>query len=224
MTGRQNRLPGWQFCQCIDAIRILYCDLLASPAARDVDWSYWFDSARELEATHPTMARQLTPEELSYLKERKAEGPMNQVRHAHRDLLVRFASEIRRRGYAYRTEQSYEQWVCRFILFCGDSEPESNGAAEVRSFLNYLSIQREVSSSTQNQALSALVFLYNQVLGRELGELEAFVRASLHIAPVSGMQAQDRCSWTPLWSESHSRSYDLSEEQVQGCLDKPGPG
>jgi hypothetical protein len=71
MTGRQNRLPGWQFRQCIDAIRIPYCDLLASPAARDVDWSYWFDSTRELEVSHTTMARQLTPEEVGYLKARK---------------------------------------------------------------------------------------------------------------------------------------------------------
>jgi integrase len=71
MTGRQNRLPGWQFHQCIDAVRILYCDLLASPAARGVDWRYWFDSPRELEVSHPTMARQLSPEELGYLKARK---------------------------------------------------------------------------------------------------------------------------------------------------------
>jgi len=154
-----------------------YCDLLETPAACDVDWSYWFDSARELDTDHPTTAKQLTPEEQSYLKERKAEGPMNRVRHSYHDLLVRFASEIRRRGYSYRTEQSYEQWVCRFILFCGDKEPENSGAAEVRLFLNYLSIQRQVSSSTQNQALNALVFLYKQVLGRDLGELEEFVRA-----------------------------------------------
>jgi hypothetical protein len=38
------------------------------------------------------------------------------------------------------------------------------------------------------------------------------------------MLAQDKCGWTPLWSESHSRSYGLSEEQVQACLDQPGPG
>ncbi len=175
--GRQNRLPCWQFRQSIDAIRILYCDLLATPAAREVDWRFWLDSARELGAEHPTTARQLTPDELCYMKSRKAEGPVNRIRTTYHELLVQFASEIRRRGYSYRTEQTYEQWICRFILFCQDTAPEAAGAAELRSFLNYLSIQRQVSASTQNQALNALVFLYRQVLGRELGELEEFVRA-----------------------------------------------
>jgi len=78
--GRQNRLPCWQFRQSIDAIRILYCDLLATPAAREVDWRFWLDSARELGAEHPTTARQLTPDELCYMKSRKAEGPVNRIR------------------------------------------------------------------------------------------------------------------------------------------------
>ena len=47
---------------------------------------------------------------------------------------------------------------------------------------------------------------------------------SPHIAPVSGMLARGRCDWAPFWSESHSCSYDLSEEQVQAWLNKPGPG
>ena len=175
--GRNNRLSGWQFRQCIDAIRILYCDLLVTPAGRTVDWRYWLDSARGLDADHPTTARQLTPEELSYLKSRRARGSMDRVRTEHHDLIIRFTSEIRRRGYAYRTEQTYEQWICRFILFCQDTAPEDAGAAELRSFLNYLAIQRQVSASTQNQALNALVFLYKQVLGREPLALEKFVRA-----------------------------------------------
>lgn len=177
MIGRENRLLDWQFRQCVDAIRILYCDLLLTPAGQEVDWRYWADSASELGAEHPTTAHQLTPEELCYLKARRGEGPVNRIRIQHRDLLVRLASEIRRRGYAYRTEQSYEQWVCRFILFCSDTAPEDAGAPELKAFLDYLSIRRNVSASTQNQALNALVFLYRQVLGQKLGEFEEFVRA-----------------------------------------------
>jgi integron integrase len=90
---------------------------------------------------------------------------------------VRYTSEIRRRGYAYRTEQSYEQWICRFILFCKGGAPEEAGVDKIRLFLNYLAIHRGVSTSTQNQALNALVFLYKQVLARELGGLEEVVRA-----------------------------------------------
>jgi integron integrase len=151
--------------------------LLKTQACRDVDWDYWIDSARQLELDHPTTARQLTPEELSYLKERKGDGPLNEVRKNHRDLLVRFTTEIRRRGYAYRTEQSYEQWVCRFILFCNNASPETVGASEVKDYLDYLVVRRNVSASTQNQALNALVFLYKQVLGQELGQLETFARS-----------------------------------------------
>ena len=70
-------------------------------------------------------------------------------RTAHHDLLVQFTSEIRRRGYAYRTEQSYEQWICRFILFCKGSAPEETGTSMIKLFLDYLAIQRRVSASTQ---------------------------------------------------------------------------
>jgi len=175
--GRQDQLSGWQFGQCIDAIRILYCDLLSIPVCQAVDWDYWRDSARQLEIDHPSTARQLTPDELGYLKERKGKGPLQQVRAAHHDLLVRLASEIRRRGYAYRTEQSYEQWICRYILFCNGLPPDQTGAREVKSFLEYLAVRRRVSASTQNQALNALVFLYDKVLDRKLGELENFARA-----------------------------------------------
>jgi hypothetical protein len=146
IIGRQNRLAGWQFFQCIDAIRILYCDLLMSPACQEVNWHYWFDSAKQLEIDHPTTARQLTPEELSYIKERKSNGPLSKVRQSHHDLLVSFTTEIRRRGYAYRTEQSYEQWICRFILFCKNNSPEEVGAKEVKAYLDYRVIQRNVSA------------------------------------------------------------------------------
>ena len=177
VIGRKNRFAGWQFRQCVDAIRILYCGVLGTTACAGVDWQYRLDSAKDLEADHPTNARQFTPDELSYIKERKGEGRLKQVRARHRELLVRFTTEIRRRGYAYRTEQSYEQWIARFILFCRGESPESVGAMQVKGFLDHLAAHRRVGASTQNQALNALVFLYKQVLGRELGELEGFARA-----------------------------------------------
>lgn len=177
MLGRQERLTDWQFRQKIHAIRILYCSLLSASLCREVDWQHWLDASRQLGSGHPTNARQLTPEELSHLKARSGSGPVNRVRSSHHDLLVRFATVIRSRGLAYRTEQSYEQWICRFILFCQGADPESVGPAEVRAYLDHLAVIRNVSASTQNQALNALVFLYKQVLGRDPGDLETFVRA-----------------------------------------------
>ena len=67
--------------------------------------------------------------------------------------------------------------MCRFILFCDCSAPQDVGAAEVRSFLEYVAVRRHVSASTQNQGLNAPVFPSKQVLGRELGELDASARA-----------------------------------------------
>lgn len=86
-------------------------------------------------------------------------------------------AEIRRRAYSIRTEQAYEQWVCRFIAFFDHRDPHELGAAEVKSFLEHLAVQGNVAASTQNQALNALVFLYRQVLDQPLGMLDSFVRA-----------------------------------------------
>ncbi|MDH5302200.1 MAG: integron integrase [Gammaproteobacteria bacterium] len=177
MIGRQNRLNGWQFYQCVDAIRILYCDLLSTDTSKSVSWQYWLDTAKQLEFDHPSTVRQLTPDQLSYIKERNSDGPLSEVRSAHRKLLVQFTSEIRRRGYAYRTEQSYEQWICRYIIFCNGRSPDKTGQQEVKSFLEHLAIRRQVSSSTQNQALNAVVFLYKHVLMKELGDFDSFARA-----------------------------------------------
>lgn len=177
MIGRQNKLTGWQFHQCIDAIRILYRDLLMWSAYQEVDWDFWFSSAQQLEVDHPTTARKLSSAELKHIQQRNVKGDFNTVRSTHHVLLIRFRNEIRRRSYAHRTEQSYEQWICRYILFCDGVAPEEFGANEVKSFLEYLAVNRRVSASTQNQALNALVFLYKQILGHPFAELDSFVRA-----------------------------------------------
>jgi integron integrase len=91
--------------------------------------------------------------------------------------LERLIAEIRRRKYSIRTEQAYESWVCRFILFCGNGDPVAGGAERIRAFLEDLAVRGNVSASTQSQALNALVFLYTQVLGESLGELGDFARA-----------------------------------------------
>ena len=92
-------------------------------------------------------------------------------------LLDLVRDRIRFLHYSLRTEQAYVDWIRRFVLFHGKRHPSAMGAAEVESFLTYLAAQREVSASTQNQAQSALLFLYRQVLGVELPWLEGVLRA-----------------------------------------------
>jgi integron integrase len=89
---------------------------------------------------------------------------------------VRLAA--RARHYSYRTEQSYVAWVRRFVFFHGKRHPKDLGAKEVIAFLSHLAVEERVSATTQNQALSALVFLYRHVLDRELEGLGAAARAS----------------------------------------------
>ena len=79
---------------------------------------------------------------------------------------------------SYRTEQSYVAWVRRFVLFHGKRHPRELGAAEVAGFLTHLAVEHDVSASTQNQALSALLFLYRHVLERELTGLDTVARAA----------------------------------------------
>ena len=175
--GRRDDLSDWQFAQLVDAVRVYLVGLLKSESATRVDWAYWKGSARTLTIDHASSARESRPEELVREKIRKDNGPLAVVRQRHENLIVRLVTEIRMRGYAYRTEQTYEQWVCRYIAFCGGKSPENVGASAVTAFLNELVVAGNVSASTQNQALNALVFLYKRVLLMPLGELESLARS-----------------------------------------------
>jgi len=90
---------------------------------------------------------------------------------------MKCADAIRRRHYSLRTEQSYVHWVRRFILHSGRRYPRELGAVEVTAFLTYLAREREVAAATQNQALSAILFLYREVLAQPLPWLEGIERA-----------------------------------------------
>jgi integron integrase len=92
-------------------------------------------------------------------------------------LLDRVREAILVRHYSRRTEKSYVHWVRRHILFHGKRHPLEMGAGEVTAFLTALAVRAHVASSTQNQALSALLFLYREVLGVELPWLDGLVRA-----------------------------------------------
>jgi len=91
-------------------------------------------------------------------------------------LLDRVREAIRRLHYSRRTEETYIHWIKRFIYFSGRRHPAEMGEAEVTAFLNHLANDRHVAAATQNQALSALLFLYKQVLGTPLDWLDRLDR------------------------------------------------
>ena len=85
-----------------------------------------------------------------------------------RKLLDRVRWHLRVKRYSIRTEQAYVDWIRRFILFHKKRHPDEMGEEEIAAFLSHLAIDRTVAASTQNQAFSALLFLYQQVLDRKL--------------------------------------------------------
>jgi Phage integrase, N-terminal SAM-like domain len=84
---------------------------------------------------------------------------------------------VRLRHGSRSTEKSYVGWIRRYILFNGKRHPVEMGAPEVTRFLSFLAVQGKVAGSTQNQALSALLFLYRHVLHQDLPWLDNVVRA-----------------------------------------------
>lgn len=96
-------------------------------------------------------------------------------------LLERVRGAIRARHYSYRTEQAYVHWIRRFIRFHDRRHPSEMGKREVEAFLTDLAVRRNVSASTQNQALSAILFLYKAVLEQEIDWIEGVVRAKRRV-------------------------------------------
>lgn len=92
-------------------------------------------------------------------------------------LLDRVRAAIRTRHYSIRTEEAYVGWIRRFVLFHGKRHPDEMGEAEINAFVSALATRGRVASSTQTQALSALLFLYREVLGRPVESLGDVVRA-----------------------------------------------
>ena len=94
-------------------------------------------------------------------------------------LLDRVREACRVRHYSIRTEDAYADWIKRFILFHDKRHPQEMGAAEINRFLTHLAVVGNVAASTQNQAFSALLFLYQKVLEVDPGRIEGVIRAKL---------------------------------------------
>ncbi len=153
----QLNLADWQVLQAIDAVEHLH-RFVQSPAFSEVDWQALRDAARRLPSQHPTLARQeVLPDDLPKWKRR-------------------LIGEIRRRGYSWRTEQTYLHWLERLCRHAGSDSPDSLDGHAVRGFLEALVVQRNVSASTQNQALNACAFYFKQILDRPF-ELGPFAHA-----------------------------------------------
>jgi integron integrase len=96
-----------------------------------------------------------------------------------------FLTTVRVRHYAYRTEQSYLVWLERFARFCQSDRLADRGTPEIKAFLEALALDQQLGASSQRQALNALVFLFREVFGKELGDFSDYRRAKVHIQAAS---------------------------------------
>ena len=182
--GRNGRLADWQFAQIVRALQILFVEMIRSPWAGDFPWREWIDSARGLEPTHPTVARDVenAPPATGVVVDRGTESQrMNRLIAgfkekfpAHAESMV---AEIRIRQYSIRTEQSYLAWLARYARYHDMRDPAELDGAALSGFLEHIVVKRQVSASTQSQALNALVFFYKHVLKKGAIELGAFTHS-----------------------------------------------
>jgi integron integrase len=119
-------------------------------------------------------------------------------------LLDRVRAVIRTMHYSIRTEEAYVQWIKRFILFHGKRHPLEMGERQVEAFLTHLAVEEDVAASTQNQAMSALLFLYKIVLDRPLqGCIDALRAKRPRRLPVVLTRAEVRAILDHLEGEKH---------------------
>ncbi len=160
-------VQSWQLVQADHALFILYRDVFRVP---------WIDAWRSPEAS-------ASPPEAfpGGAGERDGRSFRDQVRSAAQgaleELSARLHAEIRSRGYSYKTEATYRHWAQRLLAFASADSLDGVPGETVREYLEYLAVRRGVTVATQKQALNALVFLFDRVLKRPLGELGEFPRA-----------------------------------------------
>jgi len=177
--GQNYRLTDWQFKQAVDSIRILFVDMVKAPWADSFSWNDWLELARELPTSHPTIARNYESDILHKNGETHDLSTLSNPQYKHiRKIFPEHFNKlikiIRVKNYSIRTEQAYEGWLARYITFHSMKDPANLEPHSIAKFLEYLVIEKSVASSTQSQALCALVFFYKCVLERELGDIGHF--------------------------------------------------
>ncbi|UCE07714.1 MAG: site-specific integrase [bacterium] len=169
----QSNVENWQVEQAINALKLLYQDFLRVPWAVPKSESAYKKAEKFSSAQSSSISAHEQPDNRVF----RDNVPHKRIDSAYDDIFKRLRTEIRVRHYSIRTEQAYEHWMRRFVHFHGMKPFDDLGANEIRVYLEYLAVKRNVSASTQNQALNALVFLYEQVLKQQVGTIGDFVRA-----------------------------------------------
>lgn len=171
---REMRSPEWQIDQTKQALHVLASGLENWHWEEDCDGN--FKPSFRLKTRIQKISEKETVETPFSEPDSKTKGScdisIKQCVSSDPACIDAVKREMRLRHYAYRTEQTYIEWITRFFEFC-NSDPQTVTTKDVRRFLEYLALERNVSASTQNQAFSALLFLFEHVLKKPLEEVDA---------------------------------------------------
>lgn len=175
--GRETKLQDWQFGQHIEALQLLFIDFLHLSWANDFSWDSWSASGQSLQKNHTTIARDANKVNITPISKttNTSDGATYSKRRAF--WLDQLIIAVRADQYSIRTEQSYESWLSRYFDFNKPSSPDDLNQKDVSQFLSYQAAERQVSASTQRQALCALVYFYNNVKDQPLSDVEGFIRS-----------------------------------------------
>jgi integron integrase len=171
-------LKDWQVGQLVDAVRILYEDLVQVCWAADFPWRDWKEPHLNFPDHLERYGAQGNPRHATMSPRPAADTPQGlKAVDEHPKLFERLRTELRTRHYSLHTERAYVSWLQRFLTFHKGLPPRERAEEAVRAYLGYLVQDRQVSASTQNQALCALVFAYREALGQPLEVIGEFGKA-----------------------------------------------
>jgi integron integrase len=168
-------IPPWQRQQAMQAVQLLYQHLLNMEWAHAWQWPAQGTQEALRHSTGHRFGNRSRPDTAKPAF--RDDGPPAEVEARHGALVQKLRTALRTRRYSPRTEEAYTLWVNRYLIFHQLQSPTALGPDDVRAYLEYLAEVRKVAVSTQNQALNALVFLYEQVLQTPLGSIGNFTRA-----------------------------------------------
>lgn len=171
----QRTAEDWQFRQTVDALRLLLEQQLRLAWCWNFAWDDWQLLSSPLAPDHPTIAREQEPPWIADNPDKT--GVAAEFARRFPELFERYVRVLRTRGYSIRTEQTYADWIGRYLSFHRWQAAEALDSASISRFLEHLAVERNVAPSTQHTALNGLIFLYREVMGRSTDDLPRYVKA-----------------------------------------------
>ena len=179
---RNPLLLDWQFRQILLSIKILFTKMVHVDWSTNYSWDAWKEKSKSLKSTHKT-TKDFSSTDLKRLKESlskkndSSQGLFKKVFNHYPQYVEGLVKSIRLQHYSIRTEEAYLGWFMRFLTFHNMKDPAELTEKDIEAYLEFLVFKRKVSSSTQSQALNALVYFYKSVLSIDLSDCIQFTRS-----------------------------------------------